>query len=65
VPGGFGDHAQVDESQVDVSNDVVFDDVVKREAGGQFVRPSARCSVRGDHLGERFVVRDVEATVSH
>src|SRR5580693_9414934 len=64
VPGGFGDHAQVDESQADGADDVVFDDVIECEAGCQFVRPSTCCRVFGDHLGEGFIVGDVEAAVA-
>jgi hypothetical protein len=64
VPGGFGDHAQVDESQAYGADDVVFDDVIECEASYQFVRLSTCCSVFGDHLGEGFIVGDVEVAVA-
>jgi hypothetical protein len=64
VPGDFGDHAQVDESQAHGADMVVFDSVVQVVIRGQVVGPLTRRSVRGDHVGEGVVVGDVEAAIA-
>jgi hypothetical protein len=64
VPGDFGDHAQVDESQGHGADKVVFDSVVHMVVGCQFVRPLTRRGVFGDHVGRGFVVGDVEAAAT-
>ena len=64
VPGDFGDHAQIDESQTHSADMVMFDSVVQVVVRGQFVRPLTRRIVRGDHVGEGFVVGDVEAAIA-
>jgi hypothetical protein len=64
VPGDFGDHAQVDESQAHNADDVMFGNVIQVELSSQFIRPVTCRDVFVDYLGEGLVVGDVEAAVA-
>ena len=64
VPGDFGDHAQIDESQAHGADKVMGDKIVELVIGGQFVATSTCRRVFSDHVGECLVSGDPEATLT-